>query len=323
MIRAIVNIRTRKNNIRVADLYMLLFYAVAVFHVHECRAQGTPFKKSVMDSLSANQFNGSISYAINLGQDGTSSLTTAADIGAMYSTRRSNYSLVANSYFDRYETTSTSNRFFAMATISAFSHDTAAGKVVEKRLYPEPFSLYSFDANRGLNYRWQWGIDAAYAFKPTHIARVKVGAGLLYELENWQMIKKANLWQLDTISDAEKRYLFDTVGINSKGQLYRSNVRFNFYVNAMCTFAKNFNVNVFLNIQQPLAPPYRGLPPNPHFPVVTKCYPRITSDILISYHIWGALNLITNFMLQYDQGQIPLYVPNFVYNLTQGVQFGF
>ena len=210
-----------------------------------------------------------------------------------------------------------------MAKISMFSHDIEGEKITEKKIYPEPFSLYTYDANRGINYRWQWGLDVVYAFKPTKIIRIKVGAGLLYELENWQMIKQENLDALDTISIEEKNYLFDTVGINSKGQLYRNNIRLNLYANFICTFAKNINLNAFINLQQPFVPPYHNLPADPRFPVVTKRYPRITIDAHLSITIWGKLNLVTDFTLQYDKGQIPLYVPNFVYTLTQGLELNF
>src|SRR5436305_9665315 len=83
-----------------------------------CFAQATPFKKSVLDSLTANEFNASFAYSINLGQDGTSTLTTNADLGLLYSTQRSDYELNATSYFDRFEKTSTSNRFFSMLRVS-------------------------------------------------------------------------------------------------------------------------------------------------------------------------------------------------------------
>jgi hypothetical protein len=276
-----------------------------------------------LDSLKANDFNGSLSYAFNVGQDGTSTFTTNADLGMMYSTRRSNYELMGSSYFNRFESTSTSNRFYVLARISLFSHEIADSTLIEKKLYPEPFSLYVFDANRGINYRWQWGGNGVYVFPSKRLFRIKVGLGLLYEMENWQMIKQQNLYQLDTIPAAERRYLLDTVGINSKGELFRNNIRINLYTNFIVEFAKNLNLSAYVGMQVPFVPPYHDLPPDPRFPVVTKRYPRITIDTHLTYHIWKVLNLVTDFTLQYDKGQIPLYVPNFVYALTQGLDLDF
>lgn len=286
-------------------------------------AQVTPFQKSVLDSLKANQFNLSVAFALNAGQDGTSSLTSGTDIGMMYDTRRSNYELLQSSYFNRLESVSTSNRFIAMFRASIFSHDTVNSRIVEKRFYPEPFILYSYDANRALNYRWQFGINGVYAFKPTNIIRIKVGAGLLLEKENWQMVKYSQVPYLDTLPINIQQYLFDTIGITRAGKLFRDNIRANIYGNFICNFTKNINLNAFFDIQMPFVPPYHNLPQVSVFPVVTKLYPRITTNMQLSFNIWRKLNFITNFNLQWDKGQIPLYVPDFVYNISEGLQIGF
>lgn len=306
------------NDARYVTLLFLFCFSMSV-----CLGQATPFKKSVLDSLKANDFNGSIAYAFNLGQDGTSTFTTNADLGMMYSTRRSNYEITGSSYFNRFESTSTANRLYVIARFSLFSHDIVNGKLKENRIYPEPFSMYVFDANRGINYRWQWGVNGVYVFKPKRFFRIKAGLGILYEMENWQMIMQENLYQLDTIPVAEKRYLLDTVGINTKGQLFRNNVRINLYTNFMVAFGNNLNLSAYVGMQVPFVPPYHNLPADPRFPVVTKRYPRITIDTHLTYHIWKVLNLVTDFTLQYDKGQIPLYVPNFVYALTQGLDLDF
>ncbi|PWT95521.1 MAG: hypothetical protein C5B52_17670 [Bacteroidetes bacterium] len=296
---------------------------VCVFAFARLFAQATPFKKSVLDSLKANEFNGSFSYLINLGQDGTSTLTTALDFGVMYSTKRSNYELVGSSFFSHFESTSTANRFYTMLRGSLLSHKVEDGKLIEKRFYPEPFIMYSYDANRAINYRWQFGANGVYEFKPGKFFRMKVGAGLLYEVENWQMVKKENVHLIDTLSDAEQKYLFDTIGINTKGQLYRNNIRLNLYTNFICQFTRAINLSAYVGIQQPFVPPYHDLPPNSLFPVVTKRYPRLTIDTHLTFQIWKVLNLVTDFTMQYDKGQIPLYVPGFVYALTQGFQVQF
>jgi len=115
------------------------------------------------------------------------------------------------------------------------------------------------------------------------------------------------------------------VGINSKGQLLRNNVRANFYANFICTLSKNVGLNAFVNWQQPFEPPYKNLPSNdlPQakiFPVNTALYPRITIDTQLTIEIWGKLKFITAFTMQYDKGQLPLYAPDFIYNLTEGLQ---
>ena len=301
---------------------------LAIFILQSGYAQVTPFEKSVLDSLESNDFNMSVAFVFNAAQDGTNTLTTGNDASVMYSTEKSNYQLVQSSYHNRLDQLSTSNRFFAMAIASLFSHqeDSSGQKLVEKQFYPEPFVLYQYDANRGLNYRWQFGLDAVYAFVPTRHFRIKMGAGLLYEMENWQMIKKENLQYVDTLPEPIQRYIFDTVGINSKGELFRNNVRMNLYANMMCNFGRGINLNAFFNVQEPFVPPFHGLPSNdlPQakiFPVNTKRYPRLTLDMTLTFKLFGKLSFVSSFNLQYDKGQIPLYAPDFIYNLTQGIQF--
>jgi hypothetical protein len=308
---------------RESYLRILFLAYVSIIACASCLAQATPFKKSVLDSISANEFNGSFSYSVNLGQDGTSTLTTNAQAGLLYSTKRNNYEFKASSYFDRFGKTSTSNRLFAMARCSLFSHDFNGEKIKEEKLYAEPFTMFVFDHNRAIDYRWQWGVNGVYALKPTKVIRIKVGAGLLYEAEKWQMIKKENLYLIDSLSDDEKNYLFNDVGINQQGELYRNNIRLNLYANFICAFAKNMNLGAYIGIQEPFVPPYHDLPPASVFPVVTKRYPRLTVDTHLVFAVWKMLNLITDFTLQYDKGQIPLYVPNLVYTLTQGFQIDF
>ena len=282
--------------------------------------QVTPFQKSVLDSIEANEFNLSVAFAFNVSHDGSSSLTTGTDIGMLYSTRRSNYQLTQSSYFNRLENYSASNRFAALLSGSILSQDTVVGRIVEKSWYPEPFLYYLFDANRGINYRWQLGINAVHAFKPTKIIRIKIGAGLLFEKENWQMIKPEQLTDIPSLTEDQQKYIFDTVGISKNGKLYRDNVRANIYANLMCSFAKNIGLNAFVDVQMPFVPPYHDLPQNEVFPVVTKRYPRITLNMQLTFNIWRKLNFITAFSLQNDKGQIPLYVPNLVYNINEGLQ---
>jgi hypothetical protein len=301
-------------------LFFIVIYCLSFLIIPNSYGQVTPFQKSVLDSLEANDFNLSVAFAFNVSQDGTSTLTTGTDIGMMYSTRRSNYQIAQSSYFNRLESFSTSNRFAAMLSGSIFSHDTIGKKLVEKRWYPEPFIFYSFDANRGINYRMQLGLNAVFALKPTNILRMKFGAGLLYEKENWQMIKSEQLPYMDTFPIATQKYIFDTVGVTKDGKLYRDNLRANVYANLICRFAKNVSLNAFFDVQMPFEPPYYNIPQKSVFPVVTKRYPRINLSAQLSISIWKKLSFITAFVLQSDKGQIPLYVPNVVYSLNQGLQ---
>ena len=315
----IQNIKTEgsKNSRFFATVFMVLFIFLSGY------GQVTPFQKSVLDSLQANEFNVSLAFIFNSSQDGTNSITTGTDVGIMYSTKRSNYELVESAYKNRLENFSASDRMFVMLTCGLNSHDFDGKTIEEKRLYPEPFIMFSRDANRALNSRWQFGMNAVYAFKPTHIIRIKVGAGILYEKENWQMVKHEQVPYLDTFPQATQDYIFKTVGIGRDGSLLRDNIRANVYANFVCTFTKNISLNSFFDVQMPFIPPYHDLPQVSVFPVVTKLYPRLTMNMELTINILGKLNFVTAFSLQNDKGQIPLYVPDFVYSLNEGLQYSF
>ncbi len=313
----------KEENRKINKYLNRLLFICCVFFFSYSFGQVTPFKKSVLDSLTPNQFNLSIAFALNASQDGSNSLTSGTDLGMMYSTRKSSYQITQSSYYNRLEGYSGSNRFAAMLSGAIFSHDTVSTRIVEKAWYPEPFIFYSYDANRGINYRIQAGINAVHAFKPTQIIRIKMGAGILYEKENWQMIKVDQLPYMDTFPIATQKYIYDTVGVTKDGRLIRDNVRANIYANFICSFAKNINLNAFVDVQMPFVPPYHDIPQKSVFPVVTKLYPRITINAQLSFTIWKKLAFITGFGLQSDKGQIPLYVPDFVYNLNEGLQLSF
>jgi hypothetical protein len=301
-------------------LYLVL-NLVAILDSNNCMGQVTPFKKSVLDSLEDDDFHLSLAITFNSSQDGETTLTASSDIAAMYSTQKSNYQILQSSYFNRITGNLSANRFFAMGIASLYNHTSKGEKITENSFYPEPFVVYSFDANKGLNYRWQFGIDGDYGFKPTKVARIKVGIGVLYELENWQIIQADQLSNIYSLPPPLQKYIFDTIGVDSKGCLFRNNFRANFFANMMFKVTSGVNLNIFFNLQEPFVPPYYNLPNTTFYPVDTKRYPRITIDTELLIQLWGRLSFVSTFYLQWDKGQIPLYVPNFIYNLAEGIQF--
>ena len=314
-------ISIKKGSSGFLPFYMIVF--MCLFFLFEAEGQVTPFRKSVLDSLKANEFNLSIAFAFNASQDGISSAEGSTDLGMMYSTSRSSYEVLQSSYYSLLGGVTTFNRFAAIFKGTIFSHTIVDGYVKEKKVYPEPFVMFSEDANRALNYRWQFGLNGVYAFKPTKVIRMRMGAGLLYEKENWQMIGAGLLPYIDTFPDAVKHYIFDTIGVANNGELPRDNFRTNLYANFLCSFTNNISLNTFFDVQMPFKPPYHGLPVEDVFPVDTKLRPRILINMQLSINILRKLNVITEFLMLEDKGQIPVYVPDFAYNLSEGIQFEF
>src|SRR5580765_1486515 len=104
-------------NMKKGNSGFLSFYIIVVlclFFLFEAEGQVTPFRKSVLDSLKANEFNLSIALAFNASQDGISSAAAATDLGLMYSTSRSSFELLQSSYYSLLGGVTTFNRFAAI-----------------------------------------------------------------------------------------------------------------------------------------------------------------------------------------------------------------
>lgn len=301
----------------------VLFVLLSLCAATLCSAQGMPFKKSVMDSIKARDFKFRVTFGMNLSQDGGSSFSTNSNIGLLYVTKKNDFHLDASRYIDRYNKYSSANRFFVMGYVGLGSHVAEQNSVQQRAVYPEPFALYSFDANRGINARVQLGTNLAIGFKPTRNFRAKAGAGLFVERQNWQMIKHDKMIEVLEMPEEIQKLIFDTVGISQSGTLTKNNMYLNLYTNLAATWNQRLNLNGFVAIQQPFFPPYKGLPQIPQFPTVTRRYPRITTDLQVSFQVWRKIYMITQFYLQYDKGQLPLYVPNFVYSLSEGFEINF
>ena len=276
-----------------------------------------------MDSIKAKEFKFRVTFGMNLSQDGGSSFSTNSNIGFLYVTKKNDYHLDASRFINRYDKYASANRFFVMGYVGLGSHVSDQHAVQERRFYPEPFGLFSFDANRGINARLQLGTNMVIGFKPTKIFRAKAGAGLFVERQNWQMIKHDKMAEVQEMPEEIQKLIFDTVGISQSGTLIKNNMYLNLYANIAASWNQRLNVSGFFAIQQPFFPPYKGLPQIPQFPTVTRRYPRLTTDVQISFQIWKKIYMITQFYLQYDKGQLPLYVPNFVYSLSEGFEINF
>ena len=286
-------------------------------------AQAPPFKKSVLDSMKVNDLRWNISFAFNLSRSESQSLTSYSDAGLLYYSKRNDYHFEMSHYRDRYNRFSTANRFYVLYYMGIFSHDRVNARLKEHLVYPEPFFLHSFDANRGIHMRDQLGLNLAVNLKPTKIWRQKAGTGLFLERTDWQLIKPENLVYLDTMPDNIKRLVYDTIGITRSGTWARNNIFFNIYSNFSLAPVKNVNINGYLSLQVPFKAPYGNLPQIPDFPTVTRRYARITTNIQLTYNVWRKISILSNFTLQYDKGQVPIRVPNLVYSWTQGLQVGF
>jgi hypothetical protein len=193
----------------------------------------------------------------------------------------------------------------------------------KKRVFAEPFVFFQWDENRGIAQRWQFGLNAVYAFR-SESNRVKwnIGGGLVYEKEDWRVFSREKQLAFDTLPPAFKQLIQQILGIDSRGHLFRDNWRMNFYSNWFYE-NKPFSVNLFVGLQQPFRAPFEGLPDIPFYPYPKKKFPRVTAEISLTYKLSRYMSLLSRYYMQVDKGQLTQFVPDFVYSFSQGIAVAF
>ena len=289
-------------------------------------AQVTQFKKSVLDSLEQNRVYGVGGLSFLLKQDSKAELFALADASFLYATRKHTLEWLSSLNYNSTDQISSTNRFYSMIRAGLFRnvHDSANQQVLKKkRLFAEPFLFFQWDENRGIAQRWQFGLNAVYAFR-SQSSRLKcnIGAGLVFEKEDWRVFSREKQQAFDTLPPAFKQLIQQILGINSRGHLFRDNWRMNFYNNWFYD-SKPFSVNLFLGLQQPFKTPFEGLPNIPFYPYPKKKFPRVTAEISLTYKISRYMSLLTRYYMQVDKGQLTQFVPDFVYSFSQGIAVAF
>jgi hypothetical protein len=171
--------------------------------------------------------------------------------------------------------------------------------------------------------RAQLGLNAAINMRSNEQLKLKAGVGGFAEFQEWQLVQPDQVKYLDTLPERLQRLVYDTIGVSRSGTWARNNYFLNLYANFSSNIGHSLFINGFLCVQAPMMPPYGNLPQIPDFPAVTKRYPRITVIAQISYQIWKKLGLVTAIYCQYDKGQVPLYLTNVMYSISQGLELNF
>jgi hypothetical protein len=267
---------------------------------------------------------GGLSFLLN--QDSKAELFALADASFLYATRKHTLEWLSSLNYNSTDEISSTNRFYSMIRAGLFRnvHDANNQLLLKKkRVFAEPFIFFQWDENRGIAQRWQFGLNAVYAFR-SESNRVKwnIGGGLVYEKEDWRVFSREKQQAFDTLPPAFKQLIQQILGIDSRGHLLRDNWRMNFYSNWFYE-SKPFSVNLFVGLQQPFKTPFEGLPDIPFYPYPKKKFPRVTAEISLTYKLSRYFSLLTRYYMQVDKGQLTQFVPDFVYSFSQGIAVAF
>lgn len=286
-------------------------------------SQPDMFRKSVTDSLKNKDFKFNAGLTFNFNYDGNTSLFSNTRAALLYVRSRNDFHVETRYFRDIQDGRSSLNSFYAMAFAGLNSHRFESGRIMERRIFPEPFALFNKDPNRGIMARTQLGLNAAINLRSKEMLRLKAGVGGFAEFQVWQLVQPDQLKYLDTLPERLQRLVFDTIGVSRSGTWARNNCFLNVYANFSSRIGQSFFMNGFFCVQAPMLAPYGNLPQIPDFPTVTKRYPRITAIAQISYQIWKKLGLVTAIYCQYDKGQVPVYLTNVMFSISQGLELNF
>lgn len=287
--------------------------------------QVSQFQKSVLDSVKVHKLYGVGALTFSLNKDSKTNFFFISDAAFLYASEKHTYELLSSLNFNSSDRVSNANRFYTMLRAGLWRNkwDRNHARLKKQRIYAEPFLFFQWDENRGISQRWQYGLNAVYARRYDHKhIKWNLGAGLLYEKEDWRVLSRDEFPQFDTLPTPIKEFIKQVLKIDDRGHLQRDNFRLNFYGNLFAEI-KSININLFLGFQQPLRTPFEGLPTIAYYPYPKKRFTRVTLDASISFKITRHASLITRYYLQADRGQLTQFVPDQVYTLSQGIAVKF
>ena len=304
---------------------LLPLLVILSLHYQPLTAQVTLFKKSVLDSLQENRLYGVGGLSFLYNKDDQAELFSLADAAFLYATNKHTFEWLSSLNYNSTDQVASTNRFHSMFRAGLFrnNHEENSRILKRKRLFAEPFLFFQWDEKRGISQRWQTGLNAVYAFRSdSGNLKWNLGAGLVYEKEDWRVFSREKQAIFDTLPPAFKELVRTILGLDARGHLIRDNWRMNFYSNLWYEH-RSLSLNLFLGLQQPFRTPFEGLPDIPFYPYPKKKFPRVTADLSLSFRISRYISLITRYYMQMDKGQLTQFVPDYVYTITQGISVSF
>ncbi|MFN9591008.1 MAG: hypothetical protein ACK56A_11520 [Bacteroidota bacterium] len=304
---------------------LLPLLVILSMQYHPLNAQVTLFKKSVLDSLQERRLYGVGGLSFLYNNDGQAELFALADASFLYATKKHTFEWLSSLNYNSTDQVASTNRFHSMLRAGLFrnNHEANSNLLKKKRLFAEPFVFFQWDEKRGISQRWQIGANAVYAFRSdSGNLKWNLGAGVVYEQEDWRVFSREKQLIFDTLPPAFKELVRTILGLDTRGHLIRDNWRMNFYSNLWFEH-RSLSLNLFLGLQQPFRAPFEGLPDIPFYPYPKKKFPRVTADLSFSYRISRYISLITRYYMQLDKGQLTQFVPDYVYTFTQGISVAF
>jgi len=216
---------------------------------------------------------------------------------------------------------STSNTGYIYAHSNLFRHRMVNGSAKLGKISFEPFAMFLFDEDRGINARWQTGAYAVPLILNKPKIRIQAGMGFLYQWDRYDLLPPdyEGWW-----SDEDWKTISQNIReLDSKGTGFesRGGIRASAYIGFYSSLGKIFDWNVIVFYQQPFTSSFRGTPFYDISSDFRTPYPCITVETCMSFKLLSWLAMDLRYYMQHDRNQLTFYLPYYMYYITMGVYF--
>ncbi|MCK9218720.1 MAG: hypothetical protein PHF97_00940 [Bacteroidales bacterium] len=223
--------------------------------------------------------------------------------------------------FQGMKTRSTNNNGYVYLHNNLFRHKISDDKLEMKKISLEPFVMFQFDEDRGINARWQAGVYAVPLILNIPKIRIQAGVGLLYQWDRYDLLPPdyEGWW-----SDQKWKVISDDIKVldpGGSGFASRNGIRGAGYLSFNSTFGKIFNMNIMFSYQQPFKSNFKGTSLYDVSSDFKTPYPCITAEAILNFKILQWLAMDLRYYMQHDRNQVTFYLPYYMYSITMGISF--
>jgi hypothetical protein len=283
-------------------------------------AQVCSFYKEGLDTLKLNQIKANVYLGFYFSQDALQYLYLTSNASGLYVGSRSTLELSGVINLQGLKKRSTSNSGYLIARSNLWRHRFIDDTIRPSKINMEPFVMFQFDENRGINQRYQAGLYAVPTLVNTRKISVEFGLGLLEQVDCYDLLPPDydGWWDEDRMKQIRED--IQVLDPDGDGYAWLSSTRAGCFLGMTGSFGK-FDLNLIASLQQPFRSSFHGTALYDRSADFRTPYPCITVESIfnVSLFRWFSLNL--RYYMQHDRNQYTFYLPYFVYSITTGVTF--
>jgi len=287
----------------------------------QCFSQVCTFNKQYLDTLKKGRPTGSLYLGFYFLEDALQYLYLSGSASGLLLDSRNLYEVSGVINYQGLRIRSTNNTGYVYAHTSLFRHKFSGSTLNMSKISFEPFAMFQFDEDRGINARWQTGVYAVPLIVNKPKFRIQAGLGLLYQWDRYDLLPPdyEDWWSAREWKIVQKN--IKILDSDSNGFATRNGIRGAVYLSFNGTFGKIFDMNIMLCYQQPFVSNFKGTELYDVSTDFKTPYPCISAEVLMNFQIlkWLAMNL--RYYMQHDRNQVTFYLPYYMYSITAGVSF--